>query len=47
MIRRYGPAANSIRAAELVTADGRRVRADADSEPDLFWVLRGGGGRFG
>ena len=47
MVRRYGLAANSIRAAEVVTADGRQVRADAGSEPDLFWALRGGGGSFG
>jgi hypothetical protein len=47
MIRRYGLAANSIRAAEVVTADGRQVRADISSEPDLFWALRGGGGSFG
>ena len=47
MIRRYGLAANSIRAAEVVTADARIVRADAGSEPDLFWALRGGGGSFG
>jgi hypothetical protein len=47
MIRRYGLAANSIRAADVVTADGRQVRADAATEPDLFWALRGGGGSFG
>jgi hypothetical protein len=47
LIRRYGLAANSLRAAEVVTAEGRQVRADADSEPDLFWALRGGGGSFG
>jgi FAD binding domain/Berberine and berberine like len=47
MLRRYGLAANTIRAAEVVTADGRQVRADTDSEPDLFWALRGGGGSFG
>jgi FAD binding domain/Berberine and berberine like len=46
MIRRYGLAANSIRAAEVVTADGRQVRADADRERELFWALRGGGGSF-
>src|ERR671911_15537 len=43
----HGLAANSIRAAEVVTADGRRLRADSGSEPDLFWALRGGGGSFG
>jgi FAD binding domain/Berberine and berberine like len=47
MVRRYGFAANSIRGAEVVTADGREVRADSTSEPDLFWALRGGGGSFG
>ena len=47
MVRRYGFAANSIRAADVVTADGRRLRAEAETEPELFWALRGGGGSFG
>ncbi len=45
--RKYGLATNNVQAIELVTADGRFVRADRDSEPDLFWALRGGGGSFG
>jgi hypothetical protein len=45
--RRYGLAANSVVAVELVTAGGRRIRADRDTEPDLFWAVRGGGGSFG
>jgi FAD/FMN-containing dehydrogenase len=45
--RRRGLAANSIVAVEVVTADGRLVRADRDDEPDLFWAVRGGGGNFG
>jgi len=45
--RKHGLAANSVHAVELVTADGRLVRADHDTEPDLFWALRGGGGDFG
>src|SRR5271166_4343998 len=45
--RRYGLAASNVVAAEIVTADGSLVRADADHEPDLFWALRGGGGSFG
>jgi FAD/FMN-containing dehydrogenase len=45
--RSYGLAANNVQAIELVTADGRLVRADASTEPDLFWALRGGGGSFG
>ncbi len=47
LARRYGLAANSVLAVELVTADGRMVRADKYHEPDLFWALRGGGGAFG
>jgi FAD/FMN-containing dehydrogenase len=47
LARRYGLAANSVVAVELVTADGRIVRADRDNEPDLFWAVRGGGGSFG
>ena len=45
--RKYGLAASNVRAIELVTADGRLVRADREHEPDLFWALRGGGGSFG
>jgi hypothetical protein len=45
--RKYGLASNSITAVELVLADGSRVRADADTERDLFWAVRGGGGSFG
>jgi hypothetical protein len=40
--RRYGLASNHVTAIELVTADGRLVRADAEHEADLFWALRGG-----
>jgi FAD/FMN-containing dehydrogenase len=45
--RKYGLAANAVRAIELVTADGRLIRCDREREPDLFWALRGGGGSFG
>jgi FAD binding domain len=44
LARRYGLAANSVTAAELVTPDGDLVRADAGHESDLFWAVRGGGG---
>ena len=45
--RLYGLAANSVLAIEVVTGDGELVRADHETEPDLFWALRGGGGSFG
>ena len=47
MVRKLGLATNSVTAVELVTADGERVRVDAEYEPDLFWALRGGSGNFG
>lgn len=45
--RSRGLASSSVTAVELVLADGRLVRADAQTEPELFWALRGGGGAFG
>ena len=45
--RAKGLSANNVRAIELVTADGRLVRTDAEHDPELFWALRGGGGNFG
>jgi len=45
--RAYGLAANNVESFEVVTADGQFRCADAVSEPDLFWALRGGGGSFG
>jgi hypothetical protein len=45
--RKLGLAANHLTAIEVVLADGRLVRADADHHPELFWALRGGGGNFG
>jgi FAD binding domain/Berberine and berberine like len=47
LVRKHGLTVDSLLAADVVTADGKLVRADADSHPDLFWALRGGGGNFG
>jgi FAD/FMN-containing dehydrogenase len=47
LVRRYGLTIDDLIAAEIVTADGRLRRVDADHEPDLFWAIRGGGGNFG
>jgi FAD/FMN-containing dehydrogenase len=47
LVRRYGLTIDHLLGAEIVTADGRVLEVDSDSEPDLFWAIRGGGGNFG
>ena len=45
--RKYGLTIDSLLGVEIVTADGRRVTANASEHADLYWAVRGGGGNFG
>lgn len=45
--RQHGLSCDNLLAVELVTADGREIRADDTQHQDLLWASKGGGGNFG
>ena len=47
LVRKHGLTIDDLLAADIVTADGQLLRVDAETHPDLFWAIRGGGGNFG
>ena len=47
LTRKYGMSVDNLVSADVITAEGKRVRASAQENPDLFWAIRGGGGNFG
>lgn len=47
LVRKHGLTIDDLLVADVVTADGRLLHVNAESHPDLFWAIRGGGGNFG
>ena len=46
LTRKYGMTVDNLVSVDVVTADGKRIRADEKENADLFWAIRGGGGNF-
>ena len=47
LMGKHGLALDNLLSVEIVTAEGKVLKASADENADLFWALRGGGGNFG
>jgi FAD/FMN-containing dehydrogenase len=47
LMSKFGAACDNLLSAELVSAEGKLLKASATSNPELFWAIRGGGGNFG
>jgi FAD binding domain/Berberine and berberine like len=47
LMEKYGAACDNLISAQVVTVDGREIEASQETNADLFWAIRGGGGNFG
>jgi len=47
LMAKHGLALDNLRSVEIVTAEGKVLRASKEENSDLFWAVRGGGGNFG
>ena len=47
LTRKYGMTIDNLVSVDMITADGKKIRASENENSDLFWALRGGGGNFG
>jgi FAD/FMN-containing dehydrogenase len=47
LTRKYGMTVDNLISVNIITADGKELRANENENPDLFWAIRGGGGNFG
>src|SRR6266498_1459603 len=47
LTRKYGMTIDNLISVDVITAEGKKIRASEDDNPDLFWAIRGGGGNFG
>jgi FAD/FMN-containing dehydrogenase len=47
LTRKYGMTIDNLVSVEIITAEGKKIRASANENGDLFWAVRGGGGNFG
>jgi FAD/FMN-containing dehydrogenase len=47
LTRKYGMTIDNLVSVDLITAEGKKIRASETDNADLFWAIRGGGGNFG